>query len=272
MAAYPRSERRRRSWGPVRAEPAVLEVEHPFGQPDRRQPVGDDDQRRVELATERVRDLRLDRWIDRARRVIQDEDPRLPHERASDRDPLPLTARERVTALPDHGRVAAGEPLDEPCRVRDRGGALDLLGVRAGVERDVLADRRREQEALLEDDRCRAPERAEDPRPGGRPHPSSPSPRSDRRDERAAGRASTCRHPSSRRWPPSRRPARRTTRLRGPASRRPHTTGSRPRLRADRPEAPRAIPAAERGRDVPGLPRSDRGPPPHGAAGPGSSR
>src|SRR4029453_8947551 len=49
--------------------------------------------------------------------------------------------------------VGMWEGADEAVGLRDRGSALDLVPARAGVGRDVLGPRGREQEGLLEDER-----------------------------------------------------------------------------------------------------------------------
>jgi hypothetical protein len=135
------------------ADAAALEVEDAVGESDRRQPVRDDDQGRVELVSQTPQDLRLDRRIDGARRVVEDEQPRLPDERTSQRDALPFTARERVPPLPHDRVVTARQILDERGRPRDPRRPPDLLRRGPGVERDVLAHRAGKQEALLEHDR-----------------------------------------------------------------------------------------------------------------------
>ena len=88
-------------------ELAVLEHHDLVGQRDRRQPVGDDERRaaRHDLA-QRVLDLLLGRRVDRRRRVVEDQDPRVGQERARDRDALALAAAERQPALAD-ARVVA---------------------------------------------------------------------------------------------------------------------------------------------------------------------
>ena len=61
-------------------------------------------------------------------------------ERARDRDPLPLAARERDAALADHRVVAVRQLLDELVRLREPRGALDVLVGRVRrAEGDVLA-------------------------------------------------------------------------------------------------------------------------------------
>src|SRR3954453_22244237 len=118
---------------------AALEVDDPVGEADRRQAVGHHDQRRIELAPERVQDVRLDHRVDRGRRVVEDQDARRAGERPGQSDPLPLPARQRVASLADHRVVAVRQLADEPVGRGDHRGAHDLVGVDGVVERDVLA-------------------------------------------------------------------------------------------------------------------------------------
>src|SRR5207302_4012336 len=105
---------------------------------DRREPMGDDESRpAAHRLTKAEADPGLRRGVHRRRRVVEDEDPRIDGERAGDRDPLALTARQRDTALADHRVVALRQPLDELVRLREAGDALDLRVVEvADPERD----------------------------------------------------------------------------------------------------------------------------------------
>ena len=74
-------------------------------------------------------------------------------DRAGERDPLTLTARQGQAALTDRRVVAAGQVLDELVRLRRAGGRLDLRVGRVGPSvGDVRPNRVGEQEAVLEDD------------------------------------------------------------------------------------------------------------------------
>src|SRR5215467_8155792 len=98
----------------------------------------------------RAEDLGLLARIDRGEDVVEDEDGRLRHERAGERDALPLAAREGETALADHGLPAFGKALDlraEPRRLRGR--AKPHLGCQLIAEGHVVADGAREEESLL---------------------------------------------------------------------------------------------------------------------------
>ena len=72
-------------------------------------------------------DPRLGRGVDRGGRVVEDQDPRVDDERARDREPLALAARERDAALADHRLVAVGQPLDELVRLGEPRRLADLL-------------------------------------------------------------------------------------------------------------------------------------------------
>ena len=78
------------------------------------------------------------------------EDPGVDEERAGDRDSLTLSARERDAALADDGLVAVRQLEDELVCLRRLRGRLDGLVRRVGhPERDVVADRRGEEERIL---------------------------------------------------------------------------------------------------------------------------
>ena len=91
--------------------------------------------------------------IDGGGRVVEDQDPRVDRERARDRQPLALAAREPDPALADHRVVAVRQLLDEFVRLREPRDPLDLGVVEVGrAEGDVLPDGRGEQERILRDD------------------------------------------------------------------------------------------------------------------------
>ena len=134
--------------------PAV-EQHDAVGERDRRGPVGDDDRRPPgHHLAERGADLVLLRRVDRRRRVVEDQHPRVGEHRARDRDALTLPARQREAVLADHGVVAVGQRVDERRR-RRRAGAARRTCVQRRLrigERDVLAHRVGEEERVLEHD------------------------------------------------------------------------------------------------------------------------
>src|SRR5436309_2412080 len=82
--------------------------------------------------------------------------------RAGAGDALPLAARERQSALADLRRVAVGQPRDEVVDARAPRRGLDLVVARIGPRvRDVLADRRGEEEGLIRDEPDLAPQRGQ---------------------------------------------------------------------------------------------------------------
>ena len=117
--------------------------------------------RAADDAVDRLLDEPLRLAVERAGRLVEDQDRGVADDCARDRDPLSLAAREPDTAVADHGVIAIGELRDELVGVGDLGGT-DNLGVREPVApiRDVVPDRRVEQERLLGDD-------AEEPPVGG---------------------------------------------------------------------------------------------------------
>ena len=85
--------------------------------------------------------------------LVEHEDPRVGDHRARERDELALSGGERDAALADLGVVAVLERRDEVVRADRARRRLDLCGARVGpAERDVGADRAREQERLLRHD------------------------------------------------------------------------------------------------------------------------
>ena len=98
-------------------------------------------------------DLLLDLHVDRARRVVEHEDRRVDEQRAGDRHALALAAGKRVAPLPDDRVVAIGHADDELVGVGRLGCGDDLFdrGVGFAVG-DVVPDRDREQERLVEDE------------------------------------------------------------------------------------------------------------------------
>mmetsp|Transcript_32921 Transcript_32921/g.63413 ORF Transcript_32921/g.63413 Transcript_32921/m.63413 type:complete len:466 (+) Transcript_32921:2663-4060(+) len=125
------------------------------GVADRREAVGDGDGRPLPLGHERVErllDHALARSVERARRLVEEQDGRLAHERARNRHALLLPAGELATALAHLRAVAVWQlVLDEAVRVGHLGRRLDLLLRRTVLLAvgDVLSDGAHEQHGLL---------------------------------------------------------------------------------------------------------------------------
>ena len=143
-------------------DPPVVEDDHLVRECDRGQSVGDDDRRPPahHLAQARA-DPGLGRRVDRGRRVVEDEDARVDEQRPGDRDALSLTSGQCDAPLPDDGVVAVWQLENELVGLRGLRGCLDRLERRVGhAERDVVADRCREEERVLRDDADLPTERA----------------------------------------------------------------------------------------------------------------
>ena len=98
-------------------------------------------------------DLSFDVYVDGARGVVKHEDRRIDEQRPRDGDPLALAPREGVAPLADDSVVAVRKVGDEPMGVGG-GRCCDDLVPRCtwSAVGDVLADRGREEEWLVEDD------------------------------------------------------------------------------------------------------------------------
>ena len=95
-------------------DPAALDHQHPVGDLDRRQPVGDDERGPVgEDRPQRALHQPLRRDVERRRRLVEDQHRRVGQERAGERDQLPLPGRQPTAALADVGVVAVGQRADE---------------------------------------------------------------------------------------------------------------------------------------------------------------
>src|SRR5581483_8989922 len=80
---------------------------------DRREPVRDRDRGPPgREPVERLLHLALRLGVERARRLVEHEDRRIAQDRACDRDPLLLAAREAIAALADDRVEAVGEVCD----------------------------------------------------------------------------------------------------------------------------------------------------------------
>ena len=90
---------------------AVLEDDDQVGVADRREAVGDHERgAAVRGAAERVLDPPLGADVDRARRLVEDQDARVGEQRAGEGDELALAEREPEAALAELGVVAVLEP------------------------------------------------------------------------------------------------------------------------------------------------------------------
>src|ERR1051326_3564538 len=140
--------------GAVLDQAAALDGDDAIRRPHGGEPVGDDKHGAalgnfLHVALDDALALR----VERAGRLVEDENARIGDERARDGDALALAARERGAALADDGVVALGELEDEIMRAgepRRRDHALERHA-RIG-ERDVLAHRAVEQHVLLQHD------------------------------------------------------------------------------------------------------------------------
>ena len=95
--------------------------------------------------------------VEIARRLVEDQDLRRREDRARDREPLLLPARELHAALADECLVALGQARDELVRVRAERRVLDLrVGRVVAAVRDVVAHGAVEQEHVLLHDREQA--------------------------------------------------------------------------------------------------------------------
>src|SRR5437660_247429 len=78
--------------------------------------------------------------VERARRLVEDQDRRVAQDRARDRDALLLAAGEAVAALADHGVIAVGQARDQVVDARRARGLLELRVARVGTrETQVVA-------------------------------------------------------------------------------------------------------------------------------------
>src|SRR5580658_1034713 len=95
-------------------DPPAFEHEDRIGRDQRGQPVRNDDQRAALGDAHQIGvDDRLALGVERARRLVEDQDPRVGDQRAGDRQTLPLPARQVGRPLVDEGVVTALQTLDE---------------------------------------------------------------------------------------------------------------------------------------------------------------
>src|SRR5215213_783966 len=135
-------------------DPAAVEHDDLVRVAHRREAVGDRDRRPpLREPVERVLHEPLRLGVERARRLVEDEDRRVAQDRPRDRDALLLAAGEPVAALADNGVVAVRQRCDDVVDPGRLGGDLDLVvrGVRL-CEAQVLPDGLVEEVCLLRDD------------------------------------------------------------------------------------------------------------------------
>ena len=131
---------------------AVLEDGDHVGAPDRRQPVSHHDRRPADHhRLQRRLDGALRLGVQRARRLVEEEDPGVLEDGPRDGHALLLPAGELDAPLAGAGVVASGQRRVELVRVRGPRGGDDLLlrGVAFLAVGDVGADRVVEQDGLL---------------------------------------------------------------------------------------------------------------------------
>ena len=140
--------------GPDIADLALLEDEDLVGRDQRREAMGNDDQRPAGGDARNVGvDDRLAFGVEGARRLVEDEDARIDDQRPGDGQPLALPAGKVRRAFVDVGLVAARQPVDELLGAGEPRRPHHVLEGRIGPRRgDVVADRAAEQEVLLQDD------------------------------------------------------------------------------------------------------------------------
>ena len=139
---------------PLFNDATVLHHGDAVGRTNGRQPVRDDQRGAPRHQPfERAQERCLGLGIERTGGFVEDENGRVLQHGPRNRQPLPFAARERGAALAELGVVARGQTRDEVVRLCRAGSGFDLRarGV-APADRDVLGDRPRKQERVLEHD------------------------------------------------------------------------------------------------------------------------
>ncbi len=133
---------------------ASVDGDDPVGAADGGEAMGDDEHgAALRDALHVLLDDPLALIVERAGRLVEDEDARIGHQRAGDGEALALAAREAAAALADHGVVAIRQFEDEFMRARELGRGNDRLDGHGGIgQGDVVADRTVEEHALLQHD------------------------------------------------------------------------------------------------------------------------
>ena len=105
---------------PLFHDPPVLQHDNLVGVANSRQTMGDDDGRPTDhQPLQCLLDQELGFGVDRGRRLVQDQDRRVPQHRSGDGQPLPLTAGELDSALTNQGLIPVRKLLDEVVGISD---------------------------------------------------------------------------------------------------------------------------------------------------------
>jgi hypothetical protein len=106
-------------------DPAFLEHKDAVGVDDASDPLGDDDDSRSgRLFAQPSADTRFGAVVKCGEAVVEQQDPRCADDRAGDREPLALTAREIASSLGNLGVEPLRPFLDELARLSDARRAL----------------------------------------------------------------------------------------------------------------------------------------------------
>src|SRR5471032_3298829 len=134
-------------------QPALLHDEDGVGVDQRREPVRDHDDGAADGDARQVLDEDgLALGVERAGRLVEDQNARLAQQRAGDRQTLLLAAGQVGRVLFEHGVVAHRQALDEFVGAGRRGGFEDFLEGGVGLgDHQVFTHGAAEQEVLLQD-------------------------------------------------------------------------------------------------------------------------
>ena len=137
--------------GPMRSIAAVHHQRHPVGDGERRQAMGDHDHgAAARVGLELAQQLFLGGGVERAGRLVEDQDARVADQRAGDAEKLALAHRQPLAALAQHGVVALRQALDEIVRADELGHGDDAAGILVDhAHGDVLAHRAGEELHVL---------------------------------------------------------------------------------------------------------------------------
>ena len=132
----------------------MVERQDAVGEANRGQAVGDDENR---TSFGDLRHVLLDDplafIVERARGLVEDQDPRLAQQCASNRDALALAAGQAAATFADDRVVALRQFQDEVMSAGERGRGDHALDRHAGLgQRDIVADRAVEQNVFLQHD------------------------------------------------------------------------------------------------------------------------